>query len=134
MANYSRRHKNISRAFEQVFNFVIDTFTPSVITQLHFTGLYAGSEFLTYAATKLYIAEEFYYTKAGAISALAPLAFYDNANALKLQLSSTMPYWNSTAAAVYYHIVPGYITNFWFSRILGTQTEYIQFTGYRITY
>ncbi len=134
MANYSKYLRNSTIEEKIIFDYVIDTFNPSAIVPLQYIGVYAGSEFLTYAATKLYIATTFNWDKCAPVSAVPTMTFYNNLNASSAVLTGAKPYWNSTAAAAYYLSCLSEIKNIWFSRVVGVQVDYLIFKGFRITY
>jgi hypothetical protein len=104
------------------------------ITPLFYSGAIAGSEFETYAATKLYIALEIeftgygtYYDPAGNIPAVT---FYDE-NDLEAKCHSNV----SLAYGVAYSVWPNDIIlkNQYFGRVeAGTGLSFMKFNGYRL--
>jgi hypothetical protein len=104
----------------------------TTITPLYYQGAIAASEFLTYAAGKLYIALEF---EAGAGSldvANGNIVFYDMANSINFYSWNTAIVWNTTGAAVNYLVSNIVNKNIWFSRINKTNYTYMKFNGYRL--
>ena len=72
----------------------------NTITPLYYCGAVAGSEFLVYAATKIYICLEFCVNKTAAASATVGQAqFYDVANAVFMFTQNNAIGWDTTAAA-----------------------------------
>jgi len=102
--------------------------------QLFYQGIIAGSEFLTYAATKLYLCFDFevsYSTVASANHSV--IYFYDEANVLSLYGQNNSICYEAVAAAIWYGKNNVNIKNFYFSRLNVAQFNYMKFIGYRIT-
>jgi hypothetical protein len=106
--------------------------------RLHYEGLLAGSEFLTYAADKLYIALSVEFSQALGVPLVsnAGAILYDEANAANSYfIDNVAAYWDATAAAykvcrtcsLVHHLL-------WFSRVTVTYWTNIIFNGYRITF
>jgi len=103
--------------------------------QLYFTGLVAGSEFLTYAVDKLYLALNVKAGFGGAlVNAVYYCTFYNQANAVSFIADNTNPYWDTTAAA--YKAAGNYLSvdNIFFSRVTLSSYLYFSFNGYKITF
>lgn len=98
------------------------------VEPLYYQGVIAGTEFLTYAATKLYLCLFLFSSPSngGAVQT----ALYNEANAVSSTTSDIIAYWNG-AAAVYYSNT-SFLYNNYFSRIVSGYT-YILFNGFRIT-
>jgi len=101
---------------------------------LYFQGAILGSEFLIYAATKLYIA--FNYSTSGTLSVTAVypgVTLYDENNVVSGYFTNVNPYWDATGAVVKYCRSYLILSNIYFSRVLHSQYESIKFSGFRIT-
>lgn len=105
------------------------------VEPIFFSGASAGSEFLTYAATKLYIAFALEADSVIASGATVPvLQIFSEANAVMFNLSPLMPFWNGTTNAVNFVPVNAKIENIYFSRVgFSIGSAYLLFNGYRIT-
>jgi hypothetical protein len=105
------------------------------IIPLDYKGASAGSEFLTYAANKLYVAISFEvsYSASTAVPNAARLDIYNHLNALCFCGCNTIPVWNTTLAALRYVEQNCKKENFYFGRIVCNVYNYIKFNGYRIT-
>jgi len=110
------------------------------VEPLFFQGAFAGSEFLTYAATKLYIAFEVdVYTNNTVTSLNATINYFTNENnTVSIQgfnsIQST--YWDATAilAKTMFGSNNEFYKNIYFARVLfGANYAYMKFIGYRIT-
>lgn len=107
----------------------------TAIVPLYYQGVVAGSEFITYAGTKLYFCLEF---NAGGIDNPAitqnSVQFYDRTNGLSFQCTFSKMDWNATGAA--YNFIPEEysIKNLYFSRIVQANFTRMKFIGYRLTY
>lgn len=114
----------------------VDSFANITNVQpLFFSGAIAGSEFLTYAVTKLYVCYSVFISLIDAENTLIPnIIFFDQANNpfINVQKSSLM--YESVAADTYFSGQPIKMENFYFSRfdIIGYQS--IIFRGFRLTY
>jgi hypothetical protein len=103
------------------------------VEPLYYDGLIAGSEFETYAATKMYISLQF----AGGILAAnisgavtAYISFYDEANAISFSLNNLA---NAFNVASIYVVNNVFNRNDDFSRIVTAGYTYMKFLGYRVT-
>lgn len=103
------------------------------IEPLYYDGVIAGSEFETYAPTKMYICLEFC---AGVLAAnisgavTAYISFYDEANTISYSLNNLN---NAYSAASIYVINNVKNSNDDFARLVGTNYTYMKFIGYRAT-
>jgi len=105
------------------------------IRQLYFNGPFAGTEFLTYSANRLFLALEMELI-GGIINALTlpQLTIFDAGNNAVYTLSNGAPYWDATAATVKY-IGNNYIgKNLLFSRFTAGVATAIKINGFKITY
>jgi len=107
----------------------------NTITPIYYEGAVAGSEFVTYAATKLYICLDLVLNVnfSGATVNAASLATYDIANAQKSSSYLNFPVWDTTAAALKYNAPELLCQNIWFSRITVVTYIFMKFNGYRLT-
>ena len=111
------------------------TFAPSGYAPIYYQGAVAGSEFLTFAGTKLYMALEF---SAGGSTASSAAAFsttlYDSLNAISMYINANSGLFDTVAAAN--EFAPMYVQahNFYFSRLTCSVYTHIIFKGYRLTY
>ena len=126
---------NMNVEQQALLNHLRATFTITGVVPLYYQGAIAGSEFLTYAATKLYLAIEleFVYSAALAVAALSYVRLYNAADAAFYFYQNSVLGWDATAAAFKY--VPLQIDDHtvYFSRITNQTFDYIKFNGYRIT-
>jgi hypothetical protein len=105
------------------------------VEPLFYEGAIAGTEFLVYAATKLYLTLDFcivYSAGQAATTVGLNCIFYNEANAICLYIFNNCPVWDTTAAVLKYTNNPNNIKNLYFSRFSSTM-NYIKFNGYRIT-
>jgi len=101
------------------------------VEQLHYQGAIGGSEFETYAATKLYMVLKIDIMY-GVLNAAVPyIQFNDSANASMFTVFNAGIVYN--AAAVNYIGNLFTLQNFYFSRMLPTGYSRMIFTGYRVT-
>lgn len=105
----------------------------NTITPLFFQGYLAGSEFLVYAATKLYIALELEFDSVGGQTVnIGIVNLYNQADALFYTSSNNDIAWDTTAAGIVYNCNPLKFKNMYFSRIAyGVYTTF-KFNGYRL--
>lgn len=133
--NINNQQLNLLRNFYAAFDTRITGANRYIanIEPLFFYGAVAGTEFLTYAVTKMYIA--FLAEASGqALTSAAGCNFsiYDAANAICGMYSDTNAYWDG-AAVKYNHNAPRPVENIYFSRVSITTLAYFRFNGYRIT-
>lgn len=104
------------------------------VEPLFYQGAIAGTEFLTYAATKLYICLQFdadYYT--GITLTPAIITLYSEANATFNYISNQAAFFNEGTAALTYQPNSLRRKNFYFSRLTNTGYAHFSFNGFRIT-
>lgn len=107
------------------------------VEPLVFQNAIAGSEFLTYDATKLYIGLEFSLSESGgAVHTATPnIVLYNETNAAFYYYYDIIgAYWNGATAAVNY-VRTNTLThkNKYFSRMVVTYHTQLYFNGFRIT-
>jgi hypothetical protein len=103
------------------------------VEPLYYDGAIAGTEFLTYAATKMYFALEVKYGILAANidnAATAYVTVYDESNTISMSLTNLWGYFN---VAPKYVINSIFTQNDDFSRVAVTGYTYISFIGYRFT-
>jgi hypothetical protein len=102
---------------------------------VHYMGGSAGSEFLTYAATKMYLAFRFNagYSVTTMVANKAFVTFYNDADAIQFYGQNGHGAWDTTAAAFRYNANNYEINTIDFSRVAFTGYNYIMFDGYRVT-
>lgn len=103
------------------------------VEPLFYQGLIAGSEFLVYAATKLYICYNFYNGRSGVNVTLSEITFYDETDSAIFNQTNSAIFWDATAIAAKYLANTGQLNNYYFSRFAVTNIGNIIFNGYRIT-
>jgi hypothetical protein len=104
------------------------------VEPLYYLGTIAGSEFLTYAATKLYLALNI--GLEGAIIALnqTALSLNDENNNLSFNIRNLTEAYATSTEGIFYVANNFDISNLYFSRILNVVNYVnIKFNGYRIT-
>lgn len=104
------------------------------VVPLMYIGAQAGSEFLTYAATKLYLCLFLEMAYNGAV-ANDPLitTLADQANNTSFSLTDQIGYYDAGAPSRRFYGNNINIKNIYFSRINATNYTYVSFIGYRIT-
>jgi len=102
------------------------------IEPLFYQGTIAGTEFLTYNNTKLYLAFKVENTYPSANTA-AFTRFYNEVDAISYELNGDIPYWDVTAAIVKYSGAGKSLTNLYFSRFAAINYTKMLFIGYRVT-
>lgn len=103
------------------------------VEPLYYDGLIAGSEFETYAATKMYLCFEFgcgvlAANISGAVTAY--VSIFDETNTITYSLNELAV---AFSAAAIYVINNFHKENFLFSRLVTANYTYMKFLGYRIT-
>jgi hypothetical protein len=101
------------------------------ISQFFFQGSYAGSEFNTYAANKLYFCLDCFLTRSTLQTVFPTTYFYDAANGVNITTNNNSLVWDTTGAAIRYGMNDLNVKNFVFSRIV-TDYSGIKFIGYRL--
>jgi hypothetical protein len=126
--------KNQTAEAINLYNYITTLLAgPLTIVPLYFQGPIAGSEFLTYAANKLYLALEFEAGLGVIAAALQNILLYDNTNTANHTLCNSSIAWDSTAANMKYQGNSFAFRNYYFSRIVATSYSSLKFNGYRIT-
>lgn len=103
------------------------------VENLYYDGIIAGSEFETYAATKMYICLEMAIgVLAANISgaATAYVSIFDETNTIEMSLNNLA---TAFSAASIYVINTLWHTNDNFARLATVGYTYLKFTGYRVT-
>jgi hypothetical protein len=104
------------------------------VEPLFYMGVGAGTEFLVYDATKLYIAYHLEFSMTNPLSfAYIHSRFYNEVNARSMFLSLETGYYDPVAGFVKYLTNNPVIKNIYFSRFELEVFNYIIFNGYRIT-
>jgi hypothetical protein len=103
------------------------------VEPLFYQGLIAGTEFLTYAATKLYIMYKGGFFATSIAANIFYTSFYDETNAFNLALVNDNAWWNVTSVAPNFSPMIANIKNIYFSRINIQSIDRMYFNGYRIT-
>jgi len=104
------------------------------VEPLSFIGVIAGTEFLTYAANKLYLGFNLCVRYSGGASVNQALMYlYDETNSISQFLGSNSIVWDATAANVKFVGNPDPINNLYFSRVALVGYVVMTFNGYRIT-
>jgi hypothetical protein len=102
------------------------------VEPIFYQGVSAGTEFLTYAATKLYIYLSMSLGSANAV-ARPNIVLYNEANAVFGGVSASCGIWNGTTLATEYIPITLESQNGYFSRIVVTGLVAFKFIGYRFT-
>lgn len=103
------------------------------VTPVFYSGLIAGSEFLVYNAGKVYIClDVMFATNASTNPAAYIINTYDMANAVNGALMNNRVYWDTVTPAPKFGGINMNVKNFWFSRIVANNFNYIIFNGYRL--
>lgn len=135
---------NCTPEFKLLINWFYATFdnhsvanrTITNVEPFYYQGVTGGSEFVTYAATKLYIVHNVIFsTTAANIPNTTPnsITLYDAGNAINSLLHNYASYWNGTTNAVNYSHNNVVCNDIYFSRVTTGQYSYMIFNGYRIT-
>jgi hypothetical protein len=101
-----------------------------------YQGVTAGSEFVTYAATKLYLNLNMRFSHIDNSNSFLPgkVVFYDETGAIPLYTGwLNLPEYTTAIPEVDYCVNPFEVNNSWFSMIEVQNYTYIKFIGYRIT-
>lgn len=111
------------------------TFTITAVVPLFYEGTIAGSEFLTYAATKLYLCLECTLGAGGGGGTTGErVDFYNAANAVFFLSRLLLPCFHTGTLVMWGIVSDVTIKNFYFSRLLSSgQYLYLLFKGYRLT-
>jgi hypothetical protein len=104
------------------------------VEPLFYEGLIAGTEFLVYAITKLYITYQIKFN--GGIQFSDTPCYsnvYDENNAVVFMISNQMNWWQNNTNVNRYNANDAVENNFYFSRLDVSVLTYMMFNGYRIT-
>lgn len=105
------------------------------ITQLHYKGVIAGTEFLNYDAHKIYLALDLILTTNNGVLITRPyFQLMDENNVGALFLTDNSGAWDTTAASFKFYQSSFNINNVYFSRGINQQFLYMSFTGYKISF
>lgn len=128
--------KGLQSELEILFRHLNTLGTIVLIEPLIFIGSPTGSEFETYAATKVYLCLSFTQGGSAIQTARSFTSFYDRANNVHYSLFNDdyQPYWNGTTEVVKAIANHAELKNFWFSRTTKTGITLMKFIGYRLTY
>lgn len=129
---FSKDFEN-SDIFRNLWRYVITLGVFNSFAPLVYTGVLAGSEFLTYDAKKYYIAKQLELTDARSPNVdSANAILYDRANAVMLSHQNSVFAWDTTAAAFKYQGNDIKLYNQHFSKITSNLYYHIHFIGYRL--
>jgi len=103
------------------------------VNPLYYQGVIAGTEFLVYDATKLYICYELAasYSVSDCVLVSGIVFFYNEGNVISFSVSNNQPVYNPVV--LNYIILPDFIKNIYFSRVAFTNYNYVKFNGFRVT-
>lgn len=101
------------------------------VEPLYFQGAIAGTEFLTYAATKLYIVLKL--SGSTINTTFSYFQLFNEANALNGYMVENNVWYDTVGATQRYAVVTDPNYNFYFSRIVVATITHIIFNGFRIT-
>ena len=104
------------------------------VQPLYYAGAIAGTEFLTYADTKMYICYNFFcsnITNHGEVE--GNVSFYNEANTLSVGIKNQNAYWEADGRKDEFCMNPIELKDFYFSRFTVSIYTYMVFNGYRIT-
>lgn len=103
------------------------------VEEFLFIGAIAA-EFLTYAATKMYLCLNFYIASNTSELTTRPyVTFYDYSNLTALIVGNSESHYDTAGTTT--HFAPNYINlkNFYFSRLTTSNYGYMIFNGFRVT-
>ena len=104
------------------------------VEPLFYQGVIAGTEFLTYAATKLYIPLSLKFNGGVQFSDTACFAnLYNESNAISFIISNQNNWWQTNLNVNRYNCNDAKEENLYFSRFDVSVLTYVIFDGYRIT-
>jgi len=104
------------------------------IEPLLFEGAIGGSEFVVYAATKLYLCFSLVTSFDNIASIINDyIVYYNENNVVMLYSQNQSITYDSVAPAIFYATNTLDKKNLWFSRFLNNKSNYMKFIGYRIT-
>lgn len=127
--------KNARPETLSLWNYLRATFAITAIAPVYFQGGVGGSEFLTYAANKLYFCLSMVLSEntVGVSNSGNSVVLYNQANAAFSYLRNDYPAWDATASAMRYVINDINVNDLFFSRLSTTFYDTIIFNGYRLT-
>jgi hypothetical protein len=104
------------------------------VEPIFYQGLIAGTEFLTYAATKLYLCFSCQFgDSANHGENEGSIVLYNELNAAFYYVTNKNAYWETVGAKDEFIHNPIMLYNFYFSRLVQTIYTSMIFNGYRIT-
>lgn len=103
------------------------------VEPLYYQGAIAGTEFLTYAITKIYACLNLSLLSYGNGGGNWQYEIYDTNNAAFGVLTNVTYYWHIGDGTAHPVGINASFNNFYFARIVPTNYLYFSFTGYRIT-
>lgn len=134
--NFDGNYNNAPAAFNQLFDHVCDLAPYNTFAELSYHGLAAGTEFLTYNASKMYICCELVASLYGNPTPAGVNVFvtlYNEADILHLAGYDSIIFWDATAGNYRHSDNKTTFKNIYFSRLaLGSYT-YLKFIGIRAT-
>lgn len=118
-----------------LWNHLRNTFVITAVAPVYYQGALAGSEFLTYAANKLYfcLSISAHVTQSQDAAMGGYVKFYDQTNAFDFSIQNISAYWNSTSATLRGVQLDVEKRDFFFSRFTYLIYSEITFIGYRLT-
>lgn len=123
LTDFYNKFDNRSAANRQIIN----------VEPLYYQGAIAASEFLVYAATKMYICYKYATYRFGADNSSGNITLYDETNTATGIMGLFMPFWNTTLLGMQVYSNMFEHENFIFSRISISLYTQMKFTGYRVT-
>lgn len=125
LSHFYNQFDNRSAANRQIVN----------VEPLYYQGAVAGTEFLTYAATKLYICYNIQGCGGGNVPTSSVFVLYNENDAISLNLTNANIFFDAAAAVERYYNNMIIYNNFYFSRFVlgGVGISHILFNGYRVT-
>jgi len=136
LPNLSIQQKDFVAEFYRLFNWDSPGSNHHIanVEPLLFEGATGGSEFLVYAATKLYLCFDVNISSNQPAGIIAPYTGYcDENNVSFIYTQNNSICYDSIAPAINYGTNNTIIKNLWFSRFVSTAFFYMKFIGYRIT-
>jgi hypothetical protein len=131
------KNVNWNNATPEEFNawqFASGLIAYNTLLPFYYNGVIAGSEFLTYAATKIYfgLSVVFSNSSAAAGAGAGLETFYDKNDVIMSYYVNSYPVWDTTAAALKYVRASYSLKNIAFSRLAATASTHIIFNGYKL--
>jgi len=118
-----------------LWNYVQNLIAYTQITPIYYQDAIGGSEFLTYNAGKLYLANEIKFSLSGAPTSAtrARIIFYNEANAASFVMENDVIYWDVTLVVATFFGNNVETKNIYFGRLNNVDYDFMVFNGYRIT-